>query len=269
MRLVWYIEYIYIYIYIYIEPSVSYNRFQSVYTAVVIRLDLNFGISGCALQWLSSHLSDRSQFVSVGGRRSKTTVCEFAVPQGFVLGPLLHVLAVRVTDRQRHFRFRYQSFTVCWWHSALYFTERWESSLSLLSDCFVAVHWWFTLNGLSLNPDKSEAIIIGTGARQRIEVPSKWLISAGNVHIQPSESVRSLGIVIDNTLSFDAHVNSVCKAVNHHDKALRHIRKMLTTNVALTISSTMVGARMNYRNHSEHNGRRSNELSQRHSSRNE
>jgi len=25
--------------------------------------------------------------------------------------------------------------------------------------------------------------------------------------------------VIDNTLSFDAHVNSVCKAVNYHVKA--------------------------------------------------
>jgi len=29
--------------------------------------------------------------------------------------------------------------------------------------------------------------------------------------------------MIDNTLSFDAHVNSVCKVVNYHAKALRHI----------------------------------------------
>jgi len=69
------------------------------------------------------------------------------------------------------------------------------------------------LNGLSLNPDKSEAIIIGTGSRQRSEGYLE-VIDLGNVHIQPSESIRSLGVVIDNTLSSDAQVNSVCKAVN-------------------------------------------------------
>jgi len=66
------------------------------------------------------------------------------------------------------------------------------------------------------------------GARQRSE-GSLEVIDLGNVHIQPSESVRSLGVVIDNTLSFDANVNSVCKAVNYHIKARRHIRKRLTT----------------------------------------
>jgi len=74
------------------------------------------------------------------------------------------------------------------------------------------------------------------------------VIYLGNVHLQPSESVRSPGVVIDNTLSFDAHVNSVCKAVNYHATAVRHTWKRVTTDVALTIASTMVGARLDYCN---------------------
>jgi len=74
------------------------------------------------------------------------------------------------------------------------------------------------------------------------------VIDLGNVHIQPSKSVRSLGVVIDITLSFDAHVNSVYKAVNYHAKTLRHIWKRVTTNVALIMASTMVGARLDYCN---------------------
>jgi len=74
------------------------------------------------------------------------------------------------------------------------------------------------------------------------------VIDLGNVHIKPSESVCSLGVVIDNTLSFDAHVNSVCKAVNYHAKALRHIWKRVTTDVILTIVSTIVGTRLDYCN---------------------
>jgi len=99
------------------------------------------------------------------------------------------VLAVRVTDHQRRFRFPYRSFT------QLYISLKYDKAFSLLSDYFESVHWWFTLNGLSLNPDKSETIIIGTGARQRSE-GSLEVIDLGNVHIQPSESVRSPGVVI-------------------------------------------------------------------------
>jgi len=42
----------------------------------------------------------------------------------------------------------------------------------------------YSLNGLSLNPEKSEAIIIGTGARQQSE-GSLEVIDLVNVHIQP------------------------------------------------------------------------------------
>jgi len=43
------------------------------------------------------------------------------------------------------------------------------------------INWWFTLNYLSLNPDKLEAINIGTGARQRSEV-SLEVIDLGHIH---------------------------------------------------------------------------------------
>ena len=53
-----------------------------------------------------------------------------------------------------------------------------------------------SVGGLSLNPDKSEAIAIGTGARQRSE-GSVDVIDLGDIQIKPSESVRSLGVTID------------------------------------------------------------------------
>ena len=54
--------------------------------------------------------------------------------------------------------------------------------------------------------------------------------------------------LIDNTLSVDAHVNSVCKAANYHAKALRHIRKRVTIDIAVFIATTMVEARLDYCN---------------------
>jgi len=36
--------------------------------------------------------------------------------------------------------------------------------MSVMYDCFNAVHHWFTQNGLALNPDKSEAIVVDTAS---------------------------------------------------------------------------------------------------------
>ena len=68
------------------------------------------------------------------------------------------------------------------------------------------------------------------------------MVDLGDVHIHQAEKVSSVGVVVDSTLSFDAHVNSVCKATNYHAEALRRMRKRVTTNVTLSIATTTAGA---------------------------
>ena len=87
-----------------------------------------------------------------------------------------------------------------------------------------------------MNPDKSESIVIGTSAR-RVEGPA-GLIDLGLVSIKPTS--RSLGVTIDDTLSFNEHVDSVCKESNYHLRALRHIRNFILENTAKTIAHSMV-----------------------------
>jgi len=104
-------------------------------------LDLNFGISGCALQWLSSYLSDRSQFVSVGGRRSKTMVCKFGVHQGSVLGPLLYSLyASPIVNVISGFGIGLSQHAN---DTHLCISLKDEGTISLLSDCFESVHLFY------------------------------------------------------------------------------------------------------------------------------
>ena len=83
----------------------------------------------------------------------------------------------------------------------LYIALKDGNTQSTLTGCIGAVHHWLDLNGLAMNPDKTEAIIIGTGARQRAE-PAIDSIDIGSVTVQTAHSVKSLGVVIDNTLSF-------------------------------------------------------------------
>lgn len=49
-------------------------------------------INGTVLQWLSSYLSDRQQFISINKLQSHSVAVFRGVPQGSVLGPLLFLI---------------------------------------------------------------------------------------------------------------------------------------------------------------------------------
>ena len=53
------------------------------------RMECEFGVSGTAVRWLHSYLTDRQQFVKLGRFSFTTSSCTTGVPQGSVLGPLL------------------------------------------------------------------------------------------------------------------------------------------------------------------------------------
>jgi hypothetical protein len=64
-----------------------------------------------------------------------------------------------------------------------------------------------------MSPDKTDAIVIGTGTRQRAELPINE-INIGAVIIQTAHSVKSLGVVIDDTLS-SVTTLTACAGLRH------------------------------------------------------
>ena len=53
-----------------------------------------YGIRGVALNWITSYLANKSQFVSIDGSHSSQSHVSCGVPQGSVLGPKLFILYV-------------------------------------------------------------------------------------------------------------------------------------------------------------------------------
>jgi len=120
---------------------------------------------------------------------------------------------------------------------------------------------WITLSRITAHVESSVSYRFQSAYRCGYSTGTAVTRLLNDVYVNADRKSRILLLQLDlsaafdtidqNTLislSFDAHVNSVCKAVNYHAKALRHIWKRVTTDVALTIASTMVGARMDYCN---------------------
>ena len=63
-----------------------------VHRILLDRLQFDFGISGSALNWIESYLSNRTQRIYIDGVMSSNFNLKFGVPQGSCLGPLLFSL---------------------------------------------------------------------------------------------------------------------------------------------------------------------------------
>jgi len=89
-------------------------------------------------------------------------------------------------------------------------------------------------NGLQLNPDKSEALLVETSQQlkqARSAVPS---VTIAGVDLPVAEQTKVLGVVLDQRLTFEKHATAVAKSCNYHAQAIRHIRHLLTLDVAQT-----------------------------------
>ena len=63
------------------------------------RLEHVFGIQNSALSFLRSYLTERKQTVPISGYSSNSSTLLHGLPQGSVLGPILFLLSISVSDR--------------------------------------------------------------------------------------------------------------------------------------------------------------------------
>src|SRR3954466_8855685 len=119
------------------------------------------------------------------------------------------------------------------------------SHLSLLSSTLDSVFDWFTSNRLSVNPSKTEFLLIGT-PQQRSKLTSSTLTFQGTP-ISPVSSCRNLGVILDNDLSFKRHIFSICSSF-YHIRQLRQVRSSLDRSSAIVLANSLVSSKLDYCN---------------------
>ena len=218
------------------------------HSILLSRLQNSFGICGTALSWFQSYLLDRSQAVCVKGVSSEPSGLSFGVPQGSVLGPMLFVLyASPVSDVISHHSMSHESFADdTQLHQSAPIAEI-DGLMARTRECISDLKVWMTQNKLQLNDEKTELLLA---------CPKKFLshpsiptsLEVGSVTVPFSSSVRSLGVTLDPTLSFQQHISTVCRSAYFELRKISSVRHLLSAEATKTLVCAFIFSKLDYCN---------------------
>ena len=200
----------------------------------------NFSSVACRLTW--SLLSGWTQFVHVDDRISETLEINRGVPQGSILGPLLFLLYINDI-------FQNLSFLKCYTYAddvqllataessdLLCFQNSINRDLSHIAE-------WSKANELLLNPEKYKIMIFSKNSNPNLD------ILLDNKRLDTVTHYKTLGLIIDNDLSFNYHVNFIISKVSWTLRRLYNVgfylplvvRRRVALSLCLPVFSLLYG----------------------------
>ena len=105
---------------------------------------------------------------------------------------------------------------------------------------------WLTFHSQS-RQDKSDSIILDTHQRLRT-FPAIQAVKISGIDINISNKITSLCVPMDSKLTLGSHISAICKSCYYHLRSLRHIRRSLTQDMAISVAVAIVQSRLDYCN---------------------
>ena len=119
-------------------------------------------------------------------------------------------------------------------------------ALARMEACIQEVKTWLCDNGLVMNENKSEAIIIRSPSLRTPITFSR--INICGQFVDTSAVIRDLGFAIDTHLSMASQVSNIYRSAYYHLARIAKIRDSLTTSVCKSLIHGLVTSRLDYGN---------------------
>ncbi|XP_030638841.1 uncharacterized protein LOC115819469 [Chanos chanos] len=118
--------------------------------------------------------------------------------------------------------------------------------LNKIEECLKDIRHWMLTNFLSLNSEKTEVLVLGTrAARSKL---SDRIVTLDGLSFSSCAAVKDLGVIIDSSLSIEAHVDNITRLAFFHVRNINRIRNALSFKDAEKLVHAFITSRLDYCN---------------------
>ena len=217
------------------------KAFDTVNHEILLKKLSHYGIKGNINNWFRSYLLDRKQFVSILGFNSAYSTIHHGVPQGSVLGPLLFLIYINDLNKAIKFSTTYHFADDT---NLLRVDVSYKKLQSNINKDLKGLFNWLLANKISLNVAKTELIYFKKPLSP--SPPSNLKIKLNGTQIFPTDSIKYLGIHLDNTLSGLSHCSQLIPKLRRSIGMLAKARYYLPTKELLAIYYATFASHLSY-----------------------
>ena len=216
------------------------KAFDTVDHQILLRKLELYGIKGQALTLLKSYLTNRKQKCQIKNSFSSERLIKCGVPQGSILGPLFFLLYVNDLPQCLN------KTKPCLFADDTNLTASGDS----ITDVEIAANSdlenlrkWLIANKLSLNVAKTEFMLIGSKQKISNSHPN---VVIENKQIKQVYECKTLGVTVDQHLSWKSNTENICKKITAGISAIRRVKPFVDKETLISIYNAIVRPYFDY-----------------------
>ena len=213
------------------------KAFDTVDHSILLGKLYEYGVRGLPAELIKSYLTGRTQRTIVNNITSDPSVVTCGVPQGSILGPLLFNLYINDIIEISNFSIKLFADDAC----LLCSSDSPQQLEKLVNTELSKINNWRKSNKLSVNFTKSDYIIF-TNKKNNYKFNIKMDLNT----LKRTTETRYLGIIIDQKLKWNKHVNYIITKITKVSYILTKIRHYINTDSIKLLYYSLIHPHLNY-----------------------